>query len=145
MTRAQCVLASMLLAGCFGHVGGDRSDRHGWFRLHEVGQKGSYNDRFERLGGFLDQVPCAEIAKEHGDPAKPIFIILHGAGGEGPEMKKSVPLLVDSRPAAAYALRWSPWDRRELLVSQVATGVSRIAECVPGSQGRVVVIAHSAG
>lgn len=140
-----CAFAAVLLSGCFHRVSADRIERHGWHRVHTVDEKGSYDDRFERIAFRLDDVDCETLAKHDGDPAKPIFVMLHGAGGEGVEMKKSVPLLVDSRPATVYVLRWSPWDRRETLVTQLAGGISRIARCVPGAPGRIVVVAHSAG
>ena len=140
-----CVWAAVLLSGCFHRVSADRIERHGWHRIHPVGDKDAYDDRFERIAYRLEDVDCATLAKHDTDPAKPIFVMLHGAGGEGVEMKKSVPLLADSRPAAVYVLRWSPWDRRETLVTQLAGGVSRIAHCVPGAPGRIIVVAHSAG
>ncbi len=139
------VLAVVLLSGCLHKMGADRVERHGWHRVHAGGEETTYDERFERVGYRLEEVGCDEIAKGEGDPKKPIIVLLHGAGGEGVEMKKAVPLLADSRPAMFWVLRWSPWDRREALVTQLAAGLSRLAECVPGAPGRIVVLGHSAG
>ena len=41
--------------------------------------------------------------------------------------------------------RWVPYDERDAITHRLAAGISRLAECLPGSEGRLLVIAHSAG
>ena len=140
------LIAVLSLSGCFHRMSSaDRIERHGWHRLHPIPEDGAYDDHFERIAFRIDDIACDALTKDLGDEDKPIVVLLHGAGGEGVEMKKAVPLLVDSQLAATYVLRWSPWDRRETLVNQLAGGISRIGQCIPDSAGRLVVIAHSAG
>ncbi len=95
--------------------------------------------------GLADSVPCEELTRKLGDPTKPIVVFVPGIGGDGEEMRASLPVLMESKPASVFMFRWIPFERRELIVTRLAKGVSRLAECLPGAPGRLLVIAHSAG
>ena len=92
------------------------------------------------------QADCEQALGPVGsDPSRPIVVLVHGVGGDGPEMEDVVPRFDDSRPRALFMLRWVPYDERDAIASRLAAGISRIAACVPDSRGRIIVIAHSAG
>jgi hypothetical protein len=53
--------------------------------------------------------------------------------------------LMRAHPASVFMFRWVLYEPRDELVARLATGISRLAQCLPDSEGRLVVLAHSAG
>jgi len=121
------VAFALVASGCFTRRIAERAGRAGWFQVRE--------DRLQPAG--FDYPGCPVL---FGDASKPLVVLVHGIGGEGPEMAQSLPLL---RGWDTFMLRWVPYDDRDEVAQRLAEGVTRLSGCAPGRQ--LVVIAHSAG
>lgn len=152
--RTQLALLVVLASACLpnaiagayvARTASERTPYYGWFRADLPAPDGGYAERFERVGARLDEVGCEALGQRQGDAGRPIWVLVHGVGGEGPEMRGALPLLMEAQPASIFMFRWAPWEQRDVLVSQLAGGLSRLARCIPHAAGRTVVIAHSAG
>ncbi|MBK7865155.1 MAG: hypothetical protein IPJ65_42475 [Archangiaceae bacterium] len=138
MRRLICIsLAALLASGCFTRTIAEKMGVSGWFRCDGEGK--TYKSRFTGLDLLSPGLACPSVR----DTDKPIVVLVHGVGGDGPEMEEVVPKLAAWGPAALYMLRWVPYDDRDAISARIAKGVSRLAECAPDRQ--IVVIAHSAG
>ncbi|MBL8958195.1 MAG: hypothetical protein JNK82_45905 [Myxococcaceae bacterium] len=116
-----------MISGCFTRSIADHVGRRGWFQANE--------ERF-RSAGF-DYPGCPLLP---GDSTKPVVVLVHGIGGEGPEMAASVPLL---REWDVFMFRWVPYEDRDEAAQRLADGVTRLSACAPERQ--LLVLAHSAG
>lgn len=146
MSRALASVLFLALAGCVKRAPATPLEpQYGWFRADLLPEGDAYEKRFARIAARLEAVDCGELAALQRDATQPIYVLVHGAGGENVEMHRTVPLLVAAKPAAVLMFRWTPWDTRDALTARFAGGLSHLARCVPGAPGRIVVIAHSAG
>ncbi len=134
-----------LVSGCLGWVEFQKVVVSGWYRAdRKPADPTAYKDRFERVA-LSDGVPCSELAARATDASSPIIVLVHGIGGDREEMEAALPVLIASGPASVFMFRWFPLDRRDVLAARFAAGLSHLAQCLPDSQGRILVIAHSAG
>ena len=53
--------------------------------------------------------------------------------------------VLEAQPAAILLYRWVPWHELDYTSGRYAGGISRLLECVPSADGRLIVVAHSAG
>lgn len=74
-----------------------------------------------------------------------VIVLVHGAKGDGPEISALLPVLAGAKPAALLLYRWVPWDDRDAIARRFAVGFSHLLRCAPWADGRVLVVAHSAG
>ncbi|MBL8954026.1 MAG: hypothetical protein JNK82_24830 [Myxococcaceae bacterium] len=132
----------VLTAGCASR---SAQTRYGWFDSAVTVQDEAYAEGFQRVADHLDQVPCEKLVSTWREGRKPVIVLLHGAGGEGPEIDSAVPVLASGAPSAFYRLKWSAWDTRKPLTDRMARGISHLGRCAAESDREVVVIAHSAG
>lgn len=132
------VALALVASGCFTRRIAERMGVSGWFRCDLPGE--TYKKRFEGVKLLDGEAPCPAVGE---DTSKPIVVLVHGIGGDGPEMEQVVPLVADWRPPAAFMLRWVPYDDRDEVAVRLAAGISRLAACAP--QHHLLVIAHSAG
>jgi hypothetical protein len=133
--RLSVVAFALVASGCFTRTIAERMGVSGWFRADRPSD--SYKGRFEK---FQVDGACPAV---RDDTSKPIVVLVHGVGGDGPEMEQVLPPLAEWQPPAIFMLRWVPWDDRDLVRDRLAAGISRIADCA--REHRVLVIAHSAG
>ncbi|MBK7864061.1 MAG: hypothetical protein IPJ65_36765 [Archangiaceae bacterium] len=106
---------------------------------------GKYRERFAEVPAADLGSPCDEVEGRQYDALRPIIVLVPGAGGEGPEMDAAVARVVAWGPSSLYMFRWVGTERRDEIATRLARGLSRIAACVPHSQGRIIVVGHSAG
>ncbi len=102
-------------------------------------------NRFRRqLSPLLvtDTVPCQYLAASQ-DRGKPVYILVHGIGGPGPEWWPVIPTLNTYAPAGIFLFRWNATQQRAEIIDALVTGINRIAAC--HLAGKPVVLAHSAG
>ncbi len=118
---------ALVASGCFTRQIAERSGLTGWFQAR---------DEVFRPAGF-DYPGCPVL---FGDASKPLVVLVHGVGGEGPEMAESVPLL---RGWDVFMHRWVPYESRDEVAQRLADGLTRLSACAPDRQ--LLVIAHSAG
>jgi hypothetical protein len=153
LVRHRCAaLLAMLYCGCIPQAvvgayvarrASEDTGLFGWFRAGRTAD-GTYSGGYQRVGDRLDEVGCADLGRGQGEGGQPIYVLVHGVGGEGLEMQRTSALLMAARPASIFAFRWVPWNEREALVSELSGGLSRLAWC-GNAERRIVVIAHSAG
>lgn len=146
MCRGAWCSLLVLLSGCFTRFAADDYGRSGWFRADlEPKTAGAYAERFEavQLGTYM--LACEELNRRQLDAGGLVIVLVHGIGGEGPEMHAALPLLRAAHPAALFMLRWMPYDERDTLAARLAAGVDQLAACLPQAAPRIVVLAHSAG
>ncbi len=137
----------LLLSGCYPPKSlGDQRGKSGWFRADRPPKTpDAYQDRFEMLALGSYGLPCEELERRQRDASKPIIVLVHGISGDGAEMEASVPILMDWGPASLFMLRWMPYEDRDGVAARLASGLNQLAQCLSGSSGRILVIAHSAG
>jgi len=104
-----------------------------------------YDDRFEYIAFGLRDPPCEWIRHWVGTDHRPIFLLVHGIGGDGWEWYRTLPLIESMNPAAIFMFRWSPVEKTDQLAEFLAVGASRIARCAGDDGGPLVILAHSAG
>ena len=121
------VAVALAVSGCFTRTIAERKGLSGWFQAS--------TERFAPAG--FDYPGCPVLS---GDASKPIVVLVHGIGGEGPEMASSVPLL---RGWDVFMLRWVPYDDRDSVSQRLADGLTRLSACAP--ERRLLMVAHSAG
>lgn len=132
----KCVAALFLLCSCarFGPVTiSHATGVAGWFRA----------DRDGRWVAVQNGEGCAQLAASIG-PGE-VYVLVPGVKGDGDEVTHLLPVLAAARPAAMYLFRWVNYDTRDRIARSFAAGVSYLLECVPALDGRLLVIAHSAG
>lgn len=129
----------MTTSGCFTRRLAERAGISGWFRADAV-ESEHYRSRFEAFALNDTALACPSLRE---GSEKPVVVLVHGIGGEGPEMEQSVPLLASWAPPALFMFRWVAWDDRDEVAERLAAGLSHLAECA--RDRRIVVIAHSAG
>ncbi|MBK7864701.1 MAG: hypothetical protein IPJ65_40095 [Archangiaceae bacterium] len=142
MKRALLLLGGLSLTmGCLPQVvaaaylarqASEGSGAFGWFRVTPGG--------LERVGAQLDGAACRALVGE--DRGGPVYVLVHGAGGDGLEVTRARELLLPARHDALLLFRWVPWELRDTLVANLASGLSQVARCAPG---RGMVLSHSAG
>lgn len=86
---------------------------------------------------------CAELGQRTG-PGD-VYVLVHGVKGDGDEVTRLVPTLQSAKPAAVFLYRWVNFDTRDRIAANFAAGVSHLLECVPSSDGHLLVLAHSVG
>ncbi|MBS1151367.1 MAG: hypothetical protein H6Q89_3065 [Myxococcaceae bacterium] len=92
----------------------------------------------------VDPAPaCGPLAASVGEGE--VIVLVPGVKGDGPEITAMLPLLAKAKPAAMFLYRWVPWDHRDAIAGGFATGLSHLLECLPNADGRLLVLAHSAG
>lgn len=78
-------------------------------------------------------------------PAGDVIVLVPGVKGDGAELDAMLPALQKIEPAAVFMYRWVPWDDRDSISGGFAGGFSHLLHCLPLNDGRVIVVAHSAG
>ncbi|MBK7862811.1 MAG: hypothetical protein IPJ65_30235 [Archangiaceae bacterium] len=130
-------------AGLFSFIGCARPV--GWFRADKTPAiEDDYDGRFEALSLGSD-AGCDPVAARQADDKSLIIVLVPGIGGDGEEMHASLPLVMGAKPASVYMFRYRAFDARDGLVEQLASGLTRLASCIPDCAGRMLVLAHSAG
>jgi hypothetical protein len=87
-------------------------------------------------------VPCQYLAASQ-EPGRPVYILVHGIRGPGPEWWPVVATLNANSPEGIFLFRWNVTQQRTEIIDSLVTGINRIAACHPA--GLPVVLAHSAG
>jgi pimeloyl-ACP methyl ester carboxylesterase len=137
-SRVAVVVALALTAsGCFTRSIAEKMGVSGWFRCDAPAA--TYGARFSPVDLTDPRAACPAVAAVD----RPIIVLVHGVGGDGPEMEQAVQKLAAWHPAGIFMVRWVPYDERDAIVARIAAGVSRLAQCWP--QQPIVVVAHSAG
>ena len=131
------VAFALVVSGCFTRRIAEKMGVSGWFRADVPGE--TYRSHFAPLPLNDAATQCPGLP---ADPEKPLIVLVHGIGGDGPEMEESLPLLLSWAPPAVYMFRWVPWDDRDEVAERMARGLSRLAAC---TSARILVLAHSAG
>jgi hypothetical protein len=135
-----------LVFGCMSPESARRQGLLGWYRADLPPHSGKYQERFGEVPMLAEaSTSCDTVRGQQFDSSRPIFVLVPGAGGEGPEMDAALPRLNAWGPSSIYMFRWVPMEKRDELIDRLARGISRIAECVRDSKGRILVIGHSAG
>lgn len=107
--------------------------RVGWLRVEVDASIGGRRDWHEHL---VPTEPCPR-------PQGPVFVLVPGIGGDGPEWHRAVERLARVEGAQAWLYRWLPYAPREPTLVLFAEGMQRVWDCAPDST--ITVIAHSAG
>jgi hypothetical protein len=129
-------LALLFLAGCaiFSPVTIARElGTVGWFQAGP-------DSRWHRVD---DKASCEAVASKVGEGQ--VIVFVHGVKGDGDEISGLLPTLAKAKPAAVFLYRWVPWDERDSIARGFAAGISHLLDCVPGIDGNLLVLAHSAG
>jgi hypothetical protein len=77
------------------------------------------------------------------EAGRPVYILVHGVRGPGPEWWPIIPTLKANNPEGIFLFRWNVTQHRAAIIESLVTGINRIAACHPS--GTPVVLAHSAG
>lgn len=131
-------------SGCFTRIIAEKMGISGWCAIDLEQADAGYRSRFSSLGPTQEPLRCEEIAK-HLSPGRPVVVLVHGVGGDGPETEESVARFAAAPTVSLFMFRWVPYENRDAISQRLAEGVSRIVECNPDQAGRIVVLAHSAG
>jgi hypothetical protein len=127
--------ALVLVAGCssFSPVTIARDlGSVGWFHADPQGQ-------WQRID---DDSSCEAIASKVREGE--VIVVVPGVHGDGEEVRDLLPVLA-GRTSAVLLYRWVPWDERDAIAKRFALGISHLLDCVPWVDGRLLVVAHSAG
>lgn len=112
----------------------------GWFVAAVATPGLDYEARYAPLP--LDQeAPCDRVAP--GPASAPVWVLVHGVGGDGAEWVPVLDALGPTQTAGVYLYRWVPYDDLHAVGERFAAGVNRVLACRPDAEVRV--IAHSAG
>ncbi len=130
-------------AGCATTSARNGKERYGWFHSPVTVQDKAYAEGFDLVGSRIELVPCEQLASTWRPGHRPLYVLIHGAGGEGVEIQRTVPLLASGAPTALYRFRWTPWETRRSLVQRLSRGISHLSRCAGDRE--VIVIGHSAG
>lgn len=107
----------------------------GWFRVDPQGRWQPFE---------LTAAECSALGSETVEADHEPIVIVPGVKGDGPEITPLVPLLQTAgRPL--FLFRWVPWEERDPLAARFASGLSKLLACAPAYDGRLLVLAHSAG
>jgi len=118
----------------------------GWFRADlEPSRPDAYKERFEPLPLADAAFACEKLTPLVRDPSSPILVMVHGVGGDAEETEESLPLLMAGPHASIFLFRWVSYDSRDAVAARLAAGISKLSHCVPSSEGRLLILAHSAG
>jgi hypothetical protein len=135
--------ASLLLVGCALLAACARPT--GWFRADRAPTRDdAYDERFEPIALEPDG-PCEPKLERQGDGTHRVIVLVPGIGGDGDEMRQSLPAVMGAQPASVFMFRYGAFEPRDVLVNRLALGISRLAACIPHSAGRLLVLSHSAG
>ena len=141
---ACCAVAVLAVSGCLIHpvAIAEKLGVSGWAQVDRGPgpPKSAYRERFELLPLAEPRVKCADLALPE---AGPVYVVIHGIGGDGPEFEDAVPVLAATKPAALYLFRWVPYDGLDRIGASLGVGLSKLLACRP--RGEVIVLAHSAG
>lgn len=137
MLLTRVCLGALLLCGCSRQVGWYRADK-------QPSQEDLYDDRFEPIA-LSPEGPCDPVRARLGAAPAPIIVLVPGVGGDGEEMRESVPALSAAKPASMFMFRYDPFEEVGALTERLASGLNRLAECVPEGAGRIIVLSHSGG
>ena len=117
----------------------------GWYRADKLPSlEDAYDERFEPIA-LSPEGPCDPVRARLGEAPKPIIVMVPGVGGDGEESREAVPALMAAKPASVFMFRYDPFEEIGALTERLATGLSRLAECIPEGAGRLIVLAHSGG
>ncbi len=105
----------------------------GWFRADAEG----------RWRAVDPAATCAQLGASIGEGE--VYVLVHGVKGDGDEVTRLLPVLDAARPAAVFLFRWVTFDTRDRIAGNFAAGVSHLLDCAPQLDGRLLVLAHSAG
>ncbi|MBS1150282.1 MAG: hypothetical protein H6Q89_1980, partial [Myxococcaceae bacterium] len=126
----------LLLSGCalFNPVTIARdTGQIGWFQADE----------------HLQWVPVEQEQSCEAIAAKvregPVVVFVPGVRGAGEEINAMLPRLARTQPSSFFLYRWVPWVERDAITRGFAAGISHLLDCVPWIDGRLLVVAHSAG
>jgi len=90
------------------------------------------------------ETPCPAITGNMGKPPPgPVYLLVHGIGGAGPEWYPVLALLDRTHPAAMFMFRWQMTQDRSTILDTLTPGMNRIIACYPNHP--ITVLAHSAG
>ncbi len=89
-----------------------------------------------------DTAQCSYLASSQ-EEGRPVYILVHGVRGPGPEWWPVIPTLNATQPTGIFFFRWNVTQSRTEILDSLVTGINRIAKCHPN--GAVTVLAHSAG
>ncbi len=103
----------------------------------------AYDKRLNPL--WIDEfTPCSALAGFGAPPRAPVYVLVHGIYGDGPEWWPVLPVLDQANPSAMFMFRWSLIGQHRELVESLSAGVLRIAACFPNATP-LVLLSHSAG
>jgi hypothetical protein len=102
-----------------------------------------YEQQFSLLWLERD-TSCAALTGRQAPGTAPVYILVHGIGGDGPEWWPVIPTLDQTHPSAIFMFKWSPAGQHRELLETLTAGVLRISECYPNA-APLVVLCHSAG
>ncbi len=137
---------ALLGSGCFTRTIARKMGVSGWFRADRpLKPPELYKDRFSPLPLLDPAFPCSELVGQVRDATTPIIVLVHGVGGDGEEMEGALAALMQNPPASIFMFRWVSYQSRDEISGELAAGVSKIAACLPDSEGRLLMLAHSAG
>jgi predicted alpha/beta hydrolase family esterase len=143
------LVLSALVFGCSGCLAtrvAQRAGVSGWFRADlQPKTADGYKERFAPVDLDEPTFPCGELTARERDGSTPIIVLVPGVGADGPEMHVALSTLMARPPASVFMFRWLMYDERDQIAKRLADGVTRLAECLPDSDGRILVVAHSAG
>ena len=88
--------------------------------------------------------PCEAISGVDKPMAGPVYVLIHGVGGDTDEWWKVIPTLQKTGAAAMLMFRWGMYEDRGPVVERLVTGLNRVQQCYPDAKP-LVVLAHSAG
>lgn len=74
-----------------------------------------------------------------------VIVFVHGVKGDGEEIRGLLPVIEKANPSAVFLYRWVAWDERDAIARGFAVGISHLLECLPWIDGKLLVVAHSAG
>ncbi len=139
-------LMVVIAGGCFTRTIARKMGVSGWFRADLTpSTPEAYKERFAPVPVAAPNFECSELTDRVRDATSPIIVLVHGVGGEGEEMLGALPALMKNPPASVFMFRWVSYQSRDEISQELAAGVTRIAECIPDSEGRLLILAHSAG
>ncbi len=127
--RAAVAVWALVAAGCF---------RGGWYSVKA--------DRAQAPGlgtpvALDGSATCPTLSAE---ATGPIVAVVHGIGGDVPNVSEVHASLASLSPRALLAFRWAMYEKTDALVARFSGGLNRLVTCTGGSVP-IVVLAHSAG
>jgi hypothetical protein len=144
MTRLAVLSLSLLLcSGCFTRTIAKKMGISGWFRADVMPTApDKYKERFTPIS--MADVACGDL-RPLRDAKSPVIVLVHGVGGDGPEMEQSLATLMQTPPASIFMFRWVSYSSRDEIADALSKGINHLVTCLPEAEGRLLILAHSAG